>query len=122
MVNQEHFLRQKYEVERLSIGQIAALVFSARSTVSKGLKGFGIPIRSRHPARKGQHAYGEKAVGPRLTAKMSEMDVIASIKRLHGDGYSLRQIAAWLDAKGIKTKNRRARWQAATVMKILRRK
>ena len=64
---------------------------------------------------------GEKVAGGELRKKMAESEIIKAIVRLRSEGYSLRQIAAWLDAKAIKTKNGKGRWQAATVLKILRR-
>lgn len=118
---QESFLRQKYEAEGLSTGQIADQIFSAKSTVSKYLKAFDIATTPTNPSRKGQLAFGEKVSKGELRKKMTEVDVIKAIMRLHSEGYSLRQIAAWLDARKIKTKNRKGRWQATTVMKILKR-
>lgn len=73
------------------------------------------------PARKGQLAFGEKVAGRDISSKLGENAMIATMIKLRQEGYSLRQIAAWLDAKGVKTKNRRDRWQATTVMKILER-
>lgn len=118
---QESFLRQKYEAEGLSTRQIAAQTFSARSTVSKYLKKHGVAVKPANPSRKGQIAFGEKVEGGTLRKKMTETEAITAMVRLRNEGYSFRQIAAWLDAKGVKTKNRRNRWQAATVMKILKR-
>lgn len=117
---QESFLRQKYEAEGLSTGQIAAQISSARSTVSKYLKEFGVAKKPVNQSRKGQLAFGEKVVRGDLQSKNSEIEAIQIMLNLHREGYSLRQIAAWLDAKGIKTKNRKSRWKAATVMKIIR--
>jgi len=36
-------------------------------------------------------------------------------------GLRYRQVAAWLDGNGIKTKNERGTWKATTVMKIFKR-
>lgn len=118
---QESFLRQKYEAEGLSTGQIAAQIFSAKSTISKYLKEFGVAKKPANPSRKGQLAFGKKVAAGELREKMTEAEVIKAMMRLRAEGYSLRQIAAWLDAKGIKTKNQKGRWQATTIMKILKR-
>ena len=118
---QESFLRQKYESEGLSTRQIAAQTFSARSIVSKYLKQHGVAVKLANPSRKGQIAFGEKVVQGKLRKQMTEAEAVEAMSRLRNQGYSYRQIAAWLDAKGVKTKNRRGRWQAATVMKILKR-
>lgn len=121
LFKQESFLRQKYEVERLSTSQIADQIFSARSTVAKHIKEFGIAEELTRSPSAGQVAFGKRKKGQQLIANASEEEIIQSIARLRSEGYSFRQIAAWLDAKGIKTKNRKGRWQAATVLKILRR-
>jgi hypothetical protein len=121
LFRQESFLRQKYEVEGLSIGQIADQIFSAKSTVAKYLEAFEIAKRSSPPARKGQLGFGEKVSKGRLMRQMAEADAVAAMIRLRSEGYSLREIGAWLDAKGVKTKNQCGRWQAATILKILNR-
>ncbi len=51
-------------------------------------------------------ALGEKVAGGILQMKMTEADAIEIMIRLRTDGYTYQQIASWLDAKGIKTKNR----------------
>ncbi|HRK08751.1 MAG TPA: hypothetical protein PLZ57_13350 [Pseudobdellovibrionaceae bacterium] len=57
-------------------------------------------------AGKRQMALGEKVAGGILQMKMTEADAIEIMIRLRTDGYTYQQIASWLDAKGIKTKNR----------------
>lgn len=118
------FLHQKYVVEGLSTGEIADLCFSSRSTISKHLRLHAIPIRDlaeRLLLNKGQLALGERRLKGRIQQKASESEIIQTILKLRTEGYSYRQIASWLDAKGLETKNRRARWQSATVLKIVRR-
>ena len=51
----------------------------------------------------------------------TELKIVGQILDLRGQGYSYRQVAAWLDAKAIKTKNERGSWQATTIMKIAKR-
>jgi Recombinase len=119
----EFFLRQKYLSEGLSTRQISDLIFSARSTVVEALKGFGIPIRDADKTpwyRRGQVGYGTRVVNGRLTVNQREVDSIKKIAELRDKGFSYRKIAEILNAMGVPTKSRRAQWQAATVMKILK--
>jgi hypothetical protein len=113
------FLHQKYVVERLSTEQIADLCFSSRPTISKHLRLHKIPIR-KHEERlllnKGQLALGERRGHRGIQQNKSEGEIIKTIIDLRAKGYSYRQVAAWLDAKGTKTKNNRGLWRAATVM------
>ena len=119
----EIFLRQKYLVEGLSTRQISDLIFSARSTVVEALKGFGIPLRDvdRTPwYRRGQVGYGTRVVNGRVTVNQREVDTIEHMAELRDKGFSYWKIAEILNAMGVPTKSRRAQWQAATVMKILK--
>jgi hypothetical protein len=118
------FLHQKYVVEKLSMKQIAELCSSSRPTVSKHLKIHGIAARSHHERiklNKGQLAVGERRWRGAIQQNKAEGRIVSLILDLRGKGYSYRQIAAWLDAKGIGTKNGRGAWQAVTVMKIYKR-
>jgi hypothetical protein len=56
------FLHQKYVVEGLTCGEIAAQIFSARTTVLKYLKLHGIPVREvgTNQKRKRGLSYGKK--------------------------------------------------------------
>jgi IS30 family transposase len=119
----EHFLRQKHFEEKLSTAQIAAEISSVRSTVAKYLKRFGIPMRPEdeaHALNKGQLAYGEKRRSNKTSDHQRELQILAHIQELRELGHSYHQVAAILTAMGIPTKNRLARWHAATVMKILK--
>jgi hypothetical protein len=120
----QSFLHQKYVVEKQSTQQIADLCFSSRATVSKYLTLHGIAIRSQDEwlsLNKGQLAWGEKRLRGMVQRNQSEMRVVDIIARLRKHGYSYRKIGAWLDAKGIKTKNGYRSWKATTVMKIFKR-
>lgn len=119
----EFFLRQKYLEEGLSTRQIAALIFSSRSAISANLKKFGIPLRSEdvaHKTNKGQLGYGEKRRCGQEKIHQREVAVIEKMKTLRDQGFSYWKIAEILTAMEVPTKNRRAGWKAATVMKILK--
>lgn len=120
----ECFLREKYLEEKLSARQIAALTVSARSTILKYLEEYDIPMRSEDETllhNKGQMAYGERLVNRQIIAHQREIETIEKIRALRKQGLSYWKISDVLNAMDIPTKTRRAKWQAATVMKILKR-
>ena len=117
------FLQQKYEVEMLSTRQISRLILSARSTVAKYLKLYGVVLRSEdeaHRLNKGQAGFGEKKGSIGFKAHQREQVCIQKMASLRSKGFSYWKIAAVLNSMGVPTKTRRAKWQAATVMKILK--
>jgi hypothetical protein len=93
------FLHQKYIVKRLSSRQIADLYFSSRPTISKYLKIHGIAIRSceaRLPLKK--VSLPRVSADGKSPSSVAEGAVIKTIVDLRSQGYSYRQVAAWLDA------------------------
>jgi DNA-binding CsgD family transcriptional regulator len=119
----ESFLRQKYLEEGLSTRQIALEIFSSRSTVAAHMKKFGIPLRAEdvaHKMNKGRLAYGERRPVGQMAIHKREAEVIAKMQELRRQGYSYWKIADILTTMKVPTKTRRARWAAATVMKILK--
>ena len=89
-----------------------------------GLKRFGIPLRTEdqaHRLRKGQLRYGERNENGFIVPNFAEKANIARMKSLSSEGYSLREIANVFNSLGISTKNKRGKWQATTIMKLIRR-
>ena len=124
LVRQESFLRQKYEVEGLSIRQIAAQTFSARSSVAAYIKKFGIPLRDcvqQLQFNKGQMGCGERHAKMGIIEHKGQGDVIDLMVKLRSKDYSYWKIAEELTRRGITTKNGYGPWKAATVMKICKR-
>ncbi len=58
--------------------------------------------------------------GRTLVADAAEKAVIAQVRQMRADGWTLRAIAADLEARGVLTKQGRARWHAEGVAAILR--
>lgn len=119
----EFFLREKYLVEMLSTRQIAALVFSARSTVVRHLRAYGIPMRREdeaHDLNNGQCSFGEKMVAGKAAPHKGELVVLRRMQTLRNNGLSYWKIAAQLNSSGVPTKNRKTKWHATTVMKMLK--
>ena len=89
----------------------------------EALKSFGIPLRDADQTpwyRRGQIGYGTRVVHGRLAVNQREVDTIEHMVELRDKGFSYWKIAEILNAMGVPTKSRRAEWQAATVMKILK--
>lgn len=115
------FLHQKYVVERLSIAEIAAEIFSAESTVHKYLRKFGIPIRKPGDIirRKRALAYGRRIEDRRVVAHQRELEVIDKMRSLRDQGFSYWKIADVLNAMKVPTKTRKGKWHARSVQQIL---
>ena len=78
------FLHQKYVVEGLSCGEIAAQIFSARTTVLKYLKLHGIPVRESgsNQRRKRGLGYGQKVQCRQLENHQREQENIKKMREL----------------------------------------
>jgi len=78
-----------------------------------------LKLRGARERAKAQHGKceGRKLYGFRL----GETDVIARMKELRDSGRNFRQIAAALNAEGIKTRTTGKRWHGSAVSQILKR-
>jgi hypothetical protein len=115
------FLHQKYVVERLSIKEISAEIFSSRTAVSSGLKRFGIPIRENDIAHKNrsQLRYGEAWRKRQVVAYRREQENIEKMRQLRSQGFSYWKIADVFNSMKIPTKTGRGRWHARAIQNIL---
>jgi hypothetical protein len=114
-------LQQKYVEERLSCEEIAAQIFSARTTILKYLKLHNIPIREvgSNTKRARGLAYGKKIKARNLAEHQRESDAITKMKELREKEFSFWKIADVLNTMKIPTKTRKGRWHARTVQAIL---
>lgn len=115
------FLYEKYVVERLSTKEIAAQIFSSRSSVAKYLKLHGIPIRPNDVNNKtrSQLRYGEAWRRRTVTLHQRELDNIEKMRKLREQGFSYWKIADVFNSLGIRTKTDRGKWHARSIQKIL---
>ena len=116
------FLYQKYVVEKLSVAEIAQLIFSARSTVAKHLRAYGIPLREQRVARKRAGyglAYGKRIVNRREILHKREQDYIRKMLELRKKGFSYWKIAAVFNSMKVPTQTGKGKWHAKTVHQIL---
>jgi hypothetical protein len=118
------FLWQKYVLEMNSISQISREISSAKETVRRHLLLWGIPLRpadNKQRLNKGQVGFGERRIKAHIELNKRELAVVEKMKALRNQGYSYWKISEILNSMGVPTKSRKAKWQAATVMKILKR-
>ena len=115
------FLQQKYVVEGLSCGEIAAQIFSARTTVLKYLKLHGIPVRESgsNQKRKRGLAYGKKVESRHVVDHVRELENTKKMRELRDKGFSYWKIAEVFNTLKIPTKIRKGKWHAKTVHQIL---
>lgn len=115
------FLQQKYVEERLSCEEIAAQIFSARTTVLKYLKLHNIPIREvgSNTKRVRGLGYGKKIKSRNIAEHQRELDAISKMKELREKGFSFWKIADVLNTMKVPTKTRKGKWHARTVQAIL---
>lgn len=115
------FLQQKYVEERLSCEEIAAQIFSARTTVLKYLKIHGIPVRETGTNQKRVRglAYGQKVKERTVAEHRREKEAILKMRELRDKGFSFWKITEVLNTMKVPTKTRKGRWHARTVQAIL---
>jgi biotin operon repressor len=116
------FLNQKYTEEKLSTEEIAALIFSSRSTVTKYLHHFGIKVRERRAVKFKAGcglAYERKNYGGVELANKREQEVIKKMKSLRDKGFSYRKVADVLNSMKIPTKTRICAWSGKSVWQVI---
>lgn len=115
------FLHQKYVVEGLTADEVAALCFSAKSTVLKHLRLFGIPVRETNPGVRRHRcvAFGQRMAGRQLVEHRREQEALHRMHELRAKGFTYENIAEVLNSMGVRTKTGRGRWYRKTVQAIL---
>lgn len=108
-------------IESLSAEEIATLCFSAKSTVLKYLRMFGIPVREINPGvrRRRCVAFGQRMADRRLLANRREQETIARMMKLRAKGFTYEAITEVLNSMGVRTKTGRGNWHRKTVHAIL---
>ena len=116
------FLTEKYVKDGLSLTQIAALIFSGRSTVTKYLRQFEIPLRQEDVPKvktASQLKFGERLRRNKVAKQKKERAVLNTIRKLRARHYSYHQIARFLNDSGVPTKTGRGKWHGRFVKKLL---
>ncbi|MBN8535792.1 MAG: recombinase family protein [Deltaproteobacteria bacterium] len=107
-----------------SISQISREISSAKETVKRHLLLWDIKLRpsdNKQRLNKGQVGFGERRIKAHIEQNKRELAVVEKMKALRSQGYSYWKIAEILNSMKVPTKSRKAKWKAATVMKILKR-
>lgn len=113
----ESFLRQKYEVERLSARQIAILISTSHSVINHALDHFNI---ERIPQQSGWKEYGFKLINGKKIPHVREQNIIQRMVRWRNAKWSFNRIASKLNSLGIKTQSGGGQWYGPTVKRILK--
>ena len=115
------FLKQKYEVEKLSLSQIASECGASKDSVRKGLVENGIRLRSAHQnhGRPSQPRFGKRLIKGSEVEFKHEQRVIEAIVRMRKEGLSLRAIARCLTEMRVSTKCRGKKWHPEMVSRVL---
>lgn len=105
------------------MGQISREIGCCRSSISKYMAEYDIPVRDVEDTnyKKKQMAYGEKVVNGLVVPHLGEQKVIDKMKELRAAGNSYGKIATWLNVQSVQTKNGRCHWDRKTVHTILQR-
>jgi hypothetical protein len=118
-----NLLHRKYVVEKLSLGEVAKLLFSSKATIAKHLKLNGIPLREpgKSIRRRRGLAYGQRVVDRAEVDHKREGALIQKMAKLRQSGLSYHKIANILNTWNIPTKTRRGKWSGKQVHQILKR-
>jgi hypothetical protein len=114
----EAFLKQKYEVERLSARQIAILIGCGHSTINTALEKMGLKKERRFS---GHVPYGYKMVFGKRVEHTREQNIIKQMTAKYEKGWSGTKIASWLDERKIKPPASEKNWYSGTVLALIRR-
>ncbi len=113
---------QKYVIEGLTCEEISKDFSTARTTILKYLKEFGIATRnpgSNHNRKRGL-AYGEKSQQREIKEHKRELQNIQRMRELREKGFSYWKIADVFNSMGIPTKSRKGKWHPKTIQQILK--
>ncbi len=114
-------LYRKYVIEGLTCEEISKEISTARTTVLKYLKVYGIPVRAvgTNQKRRRGIAYGQKNIKRTEVAHKKELEYIERMKKLRSDGYSYGKIAEIFNSMKVPTKSQKGKWHSKTIYQIL---
>lgn len=103
---------------RMMLSMLGAFAEFERARISERISDIAFDLRSRRQAYCRHAPFGFKRYGTELVPDASEQAALEVIRRMHSEGASYRQIAAWLTENGIQPKGRA--WYASSVRDVLR--
>lgn len=117
------FLHQKYVIEGRSIRQISEEILSSRAAVRDRLIEFGIKRKAQGKPglRPAQVPYGYRLSNGMMVPHLGEQRVLASVKKMVGEGLSYRKVCEFLTSVAVPTKKRGQRWHPEMIRRLLQR-
>jgi len=114
----ENFLKEKYIKEGLSSNEIATLVSSSRSGITKLLKINNISLQSVTRKNSGGHVFGYRKHGGKCIELKKEQNIIRLICLKRESGFSYQKISNYLNDQKVSTKTNIGNWYPKVVRSI----
>ncbi len=103
---------------RMMLSMLGAFAEFERARISERISDVAFDLRSRRQAYCRYEPFGYKRQGADLVLDSTEQAALVTMRRMHDDGASYRQIAQWLTENGIRPKGQA--WYASSVRDVLR--
>ena len=103
---------------RMMLSMLGAFAEFERARISERIADVAFDLRSRRQVYCRHEPFGYKRAGSTLVSDPVEQSALATMRTMHDDGASYRQIAAWLTQSRIQPKGRA--WYASSVRDVLR--
>jgi len=103
---------------RMMLSMLGAFAEFERARISERIADVAFDLRSRRQVYCRHEPFGYKRNGSTLVSDPQEQAALVTMRRMHNDGASYRQIAAWLTETGVKSKGQA--WYASSVRDVLR--
>jgi site-specific DNA recombinase len=103
---------------RMMLSMLGAFAEFERARISERVADVAFDLRSRLKVYCRHDPFGYKRQGVTLVTDPQEQAALVTMRRMHDDGASYRQIAAWLTENGIRPKGQA--WYASSVRDVLR--
>jgi len=105
-------------LEGLSSSEIGSITFSSRSTVTKYLKAFDIPLKQFTRRQTGSLSFGYRKYGSKSIELRKEQEIIKRIIKLRDKNCSYQKIADDLNKSIVLTKRKKGVWYPKVVRQI----
>jgi site-specific DNA recombinase len=103
---------------RMLVSMLGAFAEFERARIAERIADVAFDLRSRRKVYCRHQPFGYKRDGSTLVPDARQQAALATLRHMHSEGASYRQMAAWLTENGIQPKGRA--WYASSVRDILR--
>jgi site-specific DNA recombinase len=100
------------------LSMLGAFAEFERARISERISDVAFDLRTRRQAYCRYAPFGFKRQGSELVSDPVEQTALVTMRRMHDEGASYRQIAVWLTETGVKPKGQA--WYASSVRDVLR--